>query len=398
MNHLEVGCKRQQIRGQYGYGYKKTGWVCLQTITDYSPFGVTLDGRTIQSDFYRYGYQGSEKDDEVKGEGNSYTTEFRQYDPRIGRWLSLDPLMSKFPWQSPYTAYDNNPIYYTDPQGAAAGGPGDPEKIPAGSSTTTSGSTTEDLLSRTTTISTTNTERTFNVKNETFTTTTTVTNTIINTDKLTNKTTFSTSSYSSTETKTYEETTGKKFNPYSVQLEGLLASDEYKKMDAVNQWNNRQLLESQAYQYDNPNAGANYREQLDKSVFGLLPWYNIARGIEDIQGGNNWGWLKIGLEIVPLEELGVAAKAFAPALVYESKLLGYNSRLFGIGRNGFEKGVLNKGVVRMGWGFEASSKSHVFRVGIGNNPKFYTPTSLTIGMKNFSIHQHINLLKVPAKF
>jgi RHS repeat-associated protein len=70
---------------------------------------------------YRYGFNGMEKDDEVKGEGNSYTTEFRQYDPRIGRWLSLDPLMSKFPWMSPYVAFDNNPIYYTDPYGLESG-------------------------------------------------------------------------------------------------------------------------------------------------------------------------------------------------------------------------------------------------------------------------------------
>jgi len=52
-----------------------------------------------------------EKDDKIKGEGNSYTTEFRQYDPRVGRWLSIDPLFANFPWQSPYVACDNNPIY-----------------------------------------------------------------------------------------------------------------------------------------------------------------------------------------------------------------------------------------------------------------------------------------------
>lgn len=53
----------------------------------------------------------------VKG---SYTTEYRQYDPRIGRWLSVDPLFQNFPWQSPYVAFDNNPIVYNDPKGLAA--------------------------------------------------------------------------------------------------------------------------------------------------------------------------------------------------------------------------------------------------------------------------------------
>lgn len=64
-----------------------------------------------------------ERDDEVKGAGNSYTTEFRQYDPRISRWLSLDPLMAEFPHQSPYVAFDDNPIYYNDPKGTASEDP-----------------------------------------------------------------------------------------------------------------------------------------------------------------------------------------------------------------------------------------------------------------------------------
>ncbi|MCB9196581.1 MAG: hypothetical protein H6598_10185 [Flavobacteriales bacterium] len=63
-------------------------------------------------ELYSYGYQGSEKDDEVKGTGNSYTTFFRQLDPRLGRWLTIDPVFQ--PWQSPYTSMDNNPIIYND--------------------------------------------------------------------------------------------------------------------------------------------------------------------------------------------------------------------------------------------------------------------------------------------
>lgn len=65
----------------------------------------------------RYLYQGQEMDGEVKGEGNSYTTEFRQYDPRIGRWLTLDPEVSNYPAYSPYMAMMDNPIIYNDPQG-----------------------------------------------------------------------------------------------------------------------------------------------------------------------------------------------------------------------------------------------------------------------------------------
>ena len=63
----------------------------------------------------RYFYQGSEMDKEVKGDGNSYTTTFRQLDPRLGRWMSLDPVFQ--PHQSPYNSMDNNPIIYNDPKG-----------------------------------------------------------------------------------------------------------------------------------------------------------------------------------------------------------------------------------------------------------------------------------------
>lgn len=77
---------------------------------------------------YRYGFNGMEKDDEVKGSGNSYTTEFRQYDSRLGRWLSIDPMMSKYPHQSPYAAYNNNPVYFIDPYGLeGVGEPLNPE-------------------------------------------------------------------------------------------------------------------------------------------------------------------------------------------------------------------------------------------------------------------------------
>ena len=61
---------------------------------------------------YRFGYQGSEKDNEISGDGNSYTTEFRQLDPRLGRWFSVDPVFQL--WQSPYTSMDNDPTNYND--------------------------------------------------------------------------------------------------------------------------------------------------------------------------------------------------------------------------------------------------------------------------------------------
>jgi RHS repeat-associated protein len=101
---------------------------------DYYPFGMVLPGRSFTADVYRYGFNGMEQDDEVAGEGNSYTTHYRQYDARIARWTSVDPLFSSFSWQSAYAAFDNNPVYYKDPAGAASEGPGGPDKpAPEGS-------------------------------------------------------------------------------------------------------------------------------------------------------------------------------------------------------------------------------------------------------------------------
>lgn len=84
--------------------------------SDYYPFGMMLPGRNSSDDSYRYGFQGYEADDEVKGQSNSYTTEFRQYDPRLGKWLSLDPVVKHH--ESPYASFANNPIWFIDPNGA----------------------------------------------------------------------------------------------------------------------------------------------------------------------------------------------------------------------------------------------------------------------------------------
>lgn len=66
---------------------------------------------------YRYGFNGMEKDDEVKGNGNSYDFGARMYDNRLGRWLSLDPMAAKQPAWSPYKMAKDNPILFQDPDG-----------------------------------------------------------------------------------------------------------------------------------------------------------------------------------------------------------------------------------------------------------------------------------------
>tara|TARA_R110002050_G_scaffold107485_2_gene217925 strand:+ start:2520 stop:2915 length:396 start_codon:yes stop_codon:yes gene_type:complete len=69
------------------------------------------------SENYRYGFNGMERDDVVKGNGNSYDFEARIYDPRVGRWFSIDPMSSRYPSFTSYGFAANNPILFLDPNG-----------------------------------------------------------------------------------------------------------------------------------------------------------------------------------------------------------------------------------------------------------------------------------------
>jgi RHS repeat-associated protein len=65
---------------------------------------------SVDSDSYRYGFQGQERDDEVKGEGNSYNYTFRMHDPRLGRFFATDPLFKQYSYNSPYAFSENRLI------------------------------------------------------------------------------------------------------------------------------------------------------------------------------------------------------------------------------------------------------------------------------------------------
>jgi RHS repeat-associated protein len=66
---------------------------------------------------YRFGFNGMEKDNEVKGIGNSLDFGARIYDSRLGKWLATDPLQGKYPSLSPYNFVGNMPIIAIDPDG-----------------------------------------------------------------------------------------------------------------------------------------------------------------------------------------------------------------------------------------------------------------------------------------
>jgi RHS repeat-associated protein len=66
---------------------------------------------------YRYGFNGKENDNEVKGEGNQQDYGMRIYDPRLGKFLSVDPLTNDYPTLTPYQFASNSPIAGIDLDG-----------------------------------------------------------------------------------------------------------------------------------------------------------------------------------------------------------------------------------------------------------------------------------------
>jgi RHS repeat-associated protein len=88
---------------------------------DYYAFGMQMPSRTYNSDDYRYGFNGAEKDDEIKGSGNHYDLGLRNYDPRIGRMFSMDPRANEYPWQTTYAYHRNSPIMTIDYLGGGDG-------------------------------------------------------------------------------------------------------------------------------------------------------------------------------------------------------------------------------------------------------------------------------------
>jgi len=98
-----------------------TGYTAdITSANDYFPFGSEMPGRSYNSGDYRYGFNGKEKDDEVAGTGNQYDYGFRIYNPRLGRFLSVDPLSKSYPALSAYQFAANMPIWAKDLDGLEA--------------------------------------------------------------------------------------------------------------------------------------------------------------------------------------------------------------------------------------------------------------------------------------
>jgi RHS repeat-associated protein len=87
----------------------------VESLADYYPFGMTMPGRSYNAHTSRHGFTGHEKESDL-AEG-IYTTEYRLYDARVGRWLSIDPLFEKNIDASPYSYCHGNPVKLIDPDG-----------------------------------------------------------------------------------------------------------------------------------------------------------------------------------------------------------------------------------------------------------------------------------------
>ena len=87
--------------------------------SDYYPFGSQMPGRdtTLGGKYYRYGFNGKENDNEVKGVGDQQDYGARIYDPRVGRWLTRDPSQSTHASLTPYHFATDNPINLIDANG-----------------------------------------------------------------------------------------------------------------------------------------------------------------------------------------------------------------------------------------------------------------------------------------
>ncbi|MCC6289480.1 MAG: RHS repeat protein [Chitinophagaceae bacterium] len=81
---------------------------------DYYPGGMIMPGRKYGT-LGRFGFNGMEQSPEIKGEGNSYTAEYWEYDSRLVRRWNIDPVIKDY--ESPYMCFSGNPILFNDPDG-----------------------------------------------------------------------------------------------------------------------------------------------------------------------------------------------------------------------------------------------------------------------------------------
>ncbi|RZL07318.1 MAG: RHS repeat-associated core domain-containing protein, partial [Pedobacter sp.] len=111
------------------YGINNAGVLKIMEENNYYPFGMKHDNYNTQT--YAFTISGSTSDltaatpdnqykfggKELQPELGFYDFSARNYDPALGRWMNIDPMAETSTRWSPYVYTQNNPVYFTDPDG-----------------------------------------------------------------------------------------------------------------------------------------------------------------------------------------------------------------------------------------------------------------------------------------
>jgi hypothetical protein len=66
-------------------------------------FGSVMNTQNWSASSYRFGFQRQEKENNISGNDGDYLVyKYRIHDARLGRFLSVDPLIKDYPWNSLY--------------------------------------------------------------------------------------------------------------------------------------------------------------------------------------------------------------------------------------------------------------------------------------------------------
>ncbi len=98
----------------------------LADVSDYYPFGMKMPGRILNNDNPgKYGYNTQRAEQDIYKSKSAdlgkynvhYQYKFREYDTRIARFWSVDPLAASYPWNSTYAFAENRVIDGKDLEG-----------------------------------------------------------------------------------------------------------------------------------------------------------------------------------------------------------------------------------------------------------------------------------------
>jgi RHS repeat-associated protein len=128
-NYMFLATKKYELSNHLGnvmtvvtdrrFVHSSNGFATAEVVsaTDYFVFGMEMHGRTFSSSAYDYGFNGKIEDSEILSNGRWQDYGFRAYRNDLGRFVSVDPVTSQYPWFTPYQFAGNRPIDGVDLEG-----------------------------------------------------------------------------------------------------------------------------------------------------------------------------------------------------------------------------------------------------------------------------------------